>query len=156
MIVEGHEGGCLCGALRYRILNKGLALTACHCTDCQRSSGGAFGMSLILLKDSVQLTHGTPRTFTKEFEDDGRLKHNKFCGECGVRIWTEFSKLPQILNVKPGTLDDAKWLNPVAHIWVRSKQPWVPIPDGVLSFDTQPADFGVVLKAFADQQAAAK
>jgi hypothetical protein len=153
MATSAHQGGCLCGGLRYRIKDEGLALTACHCTDCQRSGGAAFGMSLLLLKASAEVVKGTPRTFTKIFEDDGRLKHNKFCGECGVRIWTEFSKFPQVVNVKPGTLDDTSWLEPVAHIWVRSKQPWVSIPEGALQFETQPADFSVVLKAFAAQRA---
>lgn len=151
--ITSREGGCLCGSLRYRITGDALFLSACHCTDCQRSTGAAFGMSLIMPKAGFELLHGTPRVFTKTFEDDGRQKFNRFCGDCGVRITTEFSRMPEILNLKPGTLDDTSWLSPVAHIWRRSAQPWVPVPEGALCFDEQPTDFTPVLQAWAAQNA---
>jgi len=149
-----QEGGCLCGALRYSIEGRGVLLSACHCTECQRTTGSAFGLSLIVLRESVKLLKGTPRVFEKTF-DDGRVKTTTFCTECAGRIWNELARIPQIINVKPGTLDDPKWLDPVAHIWLSKKQPWVPIPDGALRFDGQPEDFGAVVKAYAEQQARA-
>jgi hypothetical protein len=150
-----HEGGCLCGAIRYRVQGNGLMLNACHCTECQRTSGGAFGLSLIVLRDALELTKGTPHRFEKRYEDNRRHKVFNFCAECSGRVWNEMPSIPQIYNVKPGTLDDAnKWLEPVAHLWLQEKQPWVPVPDGVLRFDTQPDDYSAVLKAYAEQQAA--
>jgi hypothetical protein len=148
-----HEGGCLCGAVRYRIKGDGLMLNACHCTECQRTSGGAFGMSLIVLRDALELTKGTPHRFDKPYAD-GRHKIFNFCADCSVRLWNEMPRFPQIYNVKPGTLDDAnKWLDPVAHLWVSEKQPWVPVPEGVLTFDTQPADYSPVLTAYSARRA---
>jgi hypothetical protein len=147
-----HEGGCLCGALRYRVTGQGLSLTACHCTECQRTSGSGFGLSWIVLRDAVQLVKGTPRIFEKVYQD-GRHKRQHFCGECGGRIWNELPRIPQIFNIKPGTLDDAKWLDPVAHIWLSEKQPWTVVPEHALCFDKQPEDFSAVLKAYAEQQA---
>jgi hypothetical protein len=148
-----REGGCLCGALRYQITGDALFLNACHCTDCQRSTGAAFGMSLILPKVAFKLLRGSPRIFTKTFADDSRQKFNNFCSDCGVRISTEFSKNPEIVNVKPGTLDDTSWLSPVAHIWRRSAQSWFNVPEGVLCYDQQPTDFTVLLQAWAAQSA---
>jgi hypothetical protein len=109
-------------------------------------------MSMLFRKDALRLLTGSPKTYTKIFPDDGREKYAKFCGDCGARLWTEFSKFPQILNLKPGTLDDCGWLDPVAHIWLRSAQPWVPIPEGALRFDEQPTDFGAVLKAWSSRR----
>lgn len=152
----GHEGGCTCGALRYRFVGQPLSLTACHCTECQRSTGSAFGMSLLVLKSAFTLLQGNPETYTVTFPDDGRQKFAKFCGRCGARLWTKFSKFPQVMNIKPGTLDERTFLDPVAHIWLRSKQPWVPIPDGVLRFDEQPEDFSPILKAWAERLARAQ
>ena len=148
-VPELHEGGCTCGAMRYRITGQPLSLTACHCTECQRSTGSAFGMSMLLLKSAFTLVAGDPQVYTITFPEDGRQKFAKFCGQCGARLWTEFSKFPQIMNVKPGTLDNPKWLKPIAHIWLRSRQPWVPVPDDVLRFEGQPADFSPILEAWA-------
>jgi hypothetical protein len=148
-----HEGGCLCGALRYRIKGDGLMLNACHCTECQRTSGSAFGLSLIVMREALELTAGSPKRYDRKYED-GRHKVFNFCGECSGRLWNEMPRFPQIYNVKPGTLDDAnKWLDPAAHIWLSEKQPWVPIPDDVLRFDEQPEDFVPSLKAYADRLA---
>jgi hypothetical protein len=43
-------------------------------------------------------------------------------------------------GVRAGSLDDTSWLRPTAHIWTRSKQPWVVLPDGDRQFETQPDD----------------
>lgn len=154
MTDANHEGGCLCGALRYRVRDRGVLLTACHCTDCQRTSGGAFSLSLIVQRASVELLQGTPQVFEQAYED-GRRKLFHFCGACSVRIWNEMSRVPQVINVKPGTLDDTSWLEPAAHLWLRSKQPWVTVPEGVLAFEQQPEDFMPIVQAYAAQQARA-
>ena len=99
-------GGCICRALRYRITGEPLTLYTCHCTDCQRQGGSAFGMSMTLLKTQFELLSGTPRVFTKTFPDDGRQKFTHFCGDCGTRLWTDFTKSTHVINVRPGTLDD--------------------------------------------------
>ena len=65
------EGGCQCGALRYRVNGEPIALAVCHCRECQRQSGSAFGMSLVVPKDSFQLLSGEPKTFTRT-ADSGR------------------------------------------------------------------------------------
>lgn len=62
------NGGCQCGAIRYRISGEPHAVTACYCTDRQHPSGGAFGMSAIFSRSEFKLTKGTPRTFTKTAE----------------------------------------------------------------------------------------
>jgi hypothetical protein len=146
---SAREGGCLCGSIRYRIAARPLTLTACHCTDCQTTSGSAFGMSLLLLERDFEMVAGRAHRFTKTFGDDGRSKHALGCRACLTRVWTEFSAFPQVMNVKPGTLDDTRGLDPVAHTWLRSAQPWVSIPDGAMRFDGQPVDYAPLVAAFA-------
>jgi hypothetical protein len=147
-VSDSLEGGCLCGLIRYRVTGPALTLYACHCTDCQKQSGSAFGMSMMFLKTQFRLLQGTPRTLTKTFVDDGRQKFAHFCGDCGARIWVEFTKAPEVLNIKPGTLDDTRGLQPIGHIWTRSAQPWVaPALDGVCA-ETQP-DMPEMIRAFS-------
>ena len=126
-----RDGGCQCGTVRYRLAGEPLGLAVCHCTDCQRQSGSAFGMSLLLPSESFRLLSGALRTFTVRC-DSGRTKFCAFCPSCGTRIYHQI--IDAVLSVKPGTLDDTSWLSPAAHYWTKSKQPWVPVPDGAQCF----------------------
>lgn len=134
---DPREGGCQCGTVRYRLEGEPVALVACHCTECQRQSGSAFGMSLIVPKDAFQLLSGEPKQFDRT-ADSGRSVECAFCPACGTRIYHEPSSSKDTLNIKPGTLDDTSWLSPALHVWTKSKQPWVLIPEGVRCFEGQP------------------
>ena len=134
---DPREGGCQCGAVRYRLEGEPVALTACHCSECQRQSGSAFGMSLIVSKDAFQLLSGEPKQFDRT-ADSGRSVECAFCPACGTRIYHEPTDRKDTLNIKPGTLDDTSWLSPALHVWTKSKQPWVLIPEGVRCFEGQP------------------
>ena len=122
------EGGCHCGSVRYRLTGDPLGLAVCHCTECQRQSGSAFGMSLAVRKDAFRLLTGELRAFTVTC-DSGRTKRCAFCASCGTRIHHQVAD--EVLSVKAGTLDDTSWLRPTAHYWTKRKQPWLLLPDGV-------------------------
>lgn len=132
-------GGCQCGAIRFEAAGEPITLYACHCTECQKQSASAFGMSLPLRKEAVRVTAGTPRIWTRTAAS-GSLVHCSFCGDCGTRLFHESERNPGVLVVKPGTLDDTSWIEPVGHIWTGSAQPWLRDRlEGVIH-DGQPAD----------------
>jgi hypothetical protein len=122
------EGGCQCGSVRYRVEGEPLTLAVCHCTECQRQSGSAFGMSLAVRSGDFRLLAGEPRAFNVSC-DSGRTKKCVFCPSCGTRIYHQV--LEAVLSIKAGTLDDTSRLKPLAHYWTKRKQPWVVIPEGV-------------------------
>lgn len=133
------EGGCCCGSVRYRLLEDPLELHVCHCTDCQRLSGNAFIMTMSVHQRSLELHRGELTTF--EFPTpQGTTRRDQRCSDCGSRMWSEPPRYPELRGLRPGTLDDTSWLNPIAHIWTASAQPWVSIPDGVLRYDKAPDD----------------
>ena len=138
-----YSGGCLCGAVRYRVTAAPETLYACHCTDCQRRGGTAFALSLVVRRDSVQWTGETVLNVTKLA--DGRIKQSRICVKCATRLWGESVRNPAFAIVQPGTLDDTSWLRPVAHIWTRSAQPWVQLPADAVKFETQPPETWKVL-----------
>jgi hypothetical protein len=140
----------LCGAIRYRIAEAPLSLYACHCTDCQRHTGSAFGLSMIVRKEALHLLRGAPEAYAVTLPD-GVKRHGRFCGECATRLWGEPARFPQVFILRPGTLDDTSWLEPVGYIWVRSKQPWVQIPDGAVTFEAQPEDPMALIKAWRER-----
>ena len=69
--------------------------------------------------------------------DSGNEVTGVFCPECGVRIYHALKAVPDVLSIKPGTLDDTSWLRPVQFIWMKSTQGWVPVPDGVKALEEQ-------------------
>ena len=79
-------GGCQCGAVRYKVGGEPLALFACHCAECQRQSGSAFGLSMIVKRDDFVLERGTLKSFERA-TDSGRTISGHFCPDCGVRIY---------------------------------------------------------------------
>ncbi len=131
-----RQGGCQCGRVRYRITAEPLLLVACHCKECQRQSGSAFGMSL-LVQQAGFVVEGELKMFERS-SDSGRPLRCFFCPECGTRIYHQPTYAAGIANIKPGTLDDTAWLEPKMHTWLSSKQPWVDIPEGVPTHPKQP------------------
>lgn len=140
------EGGCLCGAIRYRVNDDPLTLYACHCTDCQRQSGSAFGLTMIVARTAFELLRGEPLELDLT-TPDGRRRRPRLCGACGTRVYNE-SSVEQVLAVRGGSADDIASLRPIGHIWTRSAQPWVVIPEGALSYPGQPEDMGELVRAW--------
>jgi hypothetical protein len=89
-------------------------------------------MSLAVSTSAFRLLAGELQTFTVVC-DSGRRKECAFCPGCGTRIYHR--GMEAVLSIKPGTLDDTSWLEPEAHYWTRSRQPWVPIPQDAQRFD---------------------
>jgi len=89
-------------------------------------------MSLVVAKRVFRLLAGELKTFTVVC-DSGRTKECAFCPSCGTRLYHQ--GMDALMSIKPGTLDDTSWLEPDAHYWTKSKQPWVPIPAEACCFD---------------------
>jgi hypothetical protein len=133
-----YLGQCLCGAVRYRVSDEPLTVYACHCADCQRRTGSAFALSMVVRRSSLELLQGVPVSYSALLAD-GRTKSGRMCPACGTRLWGEPANRA-VLVVQPGTLEQPSHLEPVAHLWTRSAQPWVVFPPDAVLFETQPAD----------------
>jgi hypothetical protein len=129
--VTWMEGGCGCGAVRYALKAPPMIVHACHCTDCQKIAGSAFAINAWLERREVELLSGEPALY--KFADQIRDNRVFFCAQCGTNVWTEY--VEGFYFVRVGTLDDPTLLVPDMHIWTRSKQPWLPLPDGVRVFE---------------------
>ena len=132
-----YTGRCLCGSTQYRVSAEPIMVYACHCTDCQKRSGASFGLSVWVPRAAIEVTKGTAEAHTSATAE-GRVQHLRMCGDCRTRLWSEPVKRPDIGIVRGGTLDDTSWLQPVAHIWARSAQPWFVFPEGIKRYDVQP------------------
>ena len=116
------EGGCLCGNIRYTGVTEPLATVLCHCINCQKQSGGAYSLNLVMPKGSVDI-QGELTTYV-DTGDSGKPLDRNFCGRCGSVITSEPSVMANITVLKAGTLDDASWVRPAMEIYCDSAQPW--------------------------------
>ena len=128
-----YRGGCQCGLVRYELSGEPIRLVACHCKECQRQSGSAFGMSMLVREDALRVTGQTKR-FTR-IADSGNENTGVFCPECGVRVYQIPRYVAGVLVLKPGTLDDTSWLRPSHFVWMKSAQGWVPVPENVKALE---------------------
>ena len=104
-LTGGCQGGCQCGGIRYEVTAAPRQVCVCHCTDCQRQSGSAFGMALVVGVDDFRLTRGELKTYASK-SDAGRAKLGAFCPDCGTRIYHKPEWRKGMLSVRAGTLDD--------------------------------------------------
>jgi hypothetical protein len=130
-----YAGGCQCGSLRYVLNAEPIRLVACHCKECQRQSGSAFGMSMSVKETSLTMTGPTKR-FTR-IADSGNVNTGVFCPDCGVRVYQIPQYTKGLLVLKPGALDDTSWLRPSYFVWMKSAQSWVLVPDDVKALEEQ-------------------
>lgn len=142
------EGGCQCGALRYRITASPLAVYNCHCTDCQKHSGATHSMSMPTRREHFEHIAGEVAAYDKP-SDSGRVVRMIGCPVCGTKVWNEPLASTAMVVVKPGTLDDPSWAVPIGNIWTDSRLPWAVIDASQVNFPGQPADRQPLFDAWA-------
>src|SRR4028118_54666 len=116
------SGGCACGAVRYETEAEPVLMLNCHCRDCQKSSGSAFAAVVVVPKDAVQMS-GEPR-YHRVVGQAGKAVERGFCPTCGSQVTTNFERMPDVLGLKAGTLDDPSLFKPSVEIFTHSAQPW--------------------------------
>jgi hypothetical protein len=129
----GREGGCACGAVRYRLTSEPLLTHCCHCLNCQRQTGSAFVINLLIEADRVVLLAGAPEPVDAPREDGSKQRIFR-CPGCQVAVFSEYGR-PGVRFVRAGTLDEPSSITPDVHIFTRSKLPWITLPDSVPAFD---------------------
>lgn len=128
------EGGCACGEVRYRLRSAPMFVNCCHCTECQRQTGTAFVINAVIETDRIALLHGAPVPVPVP-TGSGSPHDIHRCPRCQTAVWSDYRRRPVIRFVRVGTLDTPAALPPAAHIFVRSKLPWVVLPEGVPAFE---------------------
>ncbi|MEM7541162.1 MAG: GFA family protein [Pseudomonadota bacterium] len=126
-------GKCACEKVRYEIKGEPLVTQACHCEDCQRTTGAAFVIHAVVCEEDFHITGDTHMGIGPTGSGTGCELHA--CVSCGVMIWVRYlyHKVP-VIAVRVGTLEDPSALTPQAHIFTSRKVAWLSIPDDVPSF----------------------
>ena len=131
------EGGCSCGAVRYRCDGEPALAAHCHCRDCQRSSGAAMATVFAVPKAAFHLLQGKTSSYAYT-GDSGQPVSRHFCPNCGAPLFTEVSVMPDLQFVRATSLDDPALIAPSMHIYCDSAQAWDQAHDGLPRFAKLP------------------
>lgn len=142
------HGGCQCGAVRYRIRRSEiLTVYCCHCLECQRQAASAFGLSVKLPRSAFTLASGRIRRWTRDTDRGGRSRAH-FCQQCGTRVFHDMGDDAVMVSLKGGTLDEARTLTPIGHIWTDRAHDWVTFADDAVCYPEQPESYDALIAAW--------
>ena len=131
------EGGCYCGALRYRAEGEPALKIQCHCRECQHVAGGSVNLTMGMPEAGFTYTKGTPKKFRRS--DLPTPVTREFCGDCGTHVAAKAPAVPGVALIKVGGMDDPKQFGgPELVIFTVDKQPFHLLPDGVPAFERFP------------------
>jgi len=131
-----RTGGCACGAIRFKISAPLVGVGVCHCTSCQKASGGGPNYVALAPNTAFEVTKGEARVYLSK-GDSGEDAGRAFCPNCGTPLWSLSAKAP-FATVKLGALDHNADLTPALHLYTASAAPWHLMHEGVPTFPKMP------------------
>lgn len=131
---ENLEGGCLCGAIRFRIAGKSLGSGQCYCPDCRKVCGGGPANGFVVTADSFTITKGSPKSFRSN-NHKGGTSVREFCPDCGTPLFGSKESSPGTIAVMVGALDDDADFRPEAISWSSSAPEWAKLDESIPHFE---------------------
>lgn len=121
-----RTGGCLCGGVRYQVEEPLAPIQLCHCRQCRKAQGTAFGANIPVAATAFRLLQGEANL--REFRATPG-KRRVFCGVCGGPIFSQRDDAPETVRLRAGGLDDDDGLEVGFHIQAAHRAAWDPIHD---------------------------
>jgi hypothetical protein len=116
------EGGCFCGAVRYRMAGTPLGSAICHCQSCRRASGAPSVAWVTVERKNFEILQGTPAAYPSS---PGVTR--RFCDRCGSALTYENAKNPESIDITTITLDEPNHFPPTVEVWLEDRIDWQPI-----------------------------
>lgn len=130
-----YTGSCLCGEITFTISGELDPIQVCHCSQCRKAQGSAFVTNIPVKESEFELTSGINQL--KSFESSPG-KQRVFCSHCGSPIYSKHVKLPGVIRVRAGTLNEDLKTRPIYHIYFDSKANWFEINDDLPKHSEMP------------------
>jgi hypothetical protein len=115
-----NDGGCLCGAVRYRVNAQPSASTLCHCSSCRRASGAPSLAWAVFRVGELHWLHGVPAYFASS---PGVTRG--FCARCGTALTYRRDSRSEFIDVTAASFDHPECFAPSCEIWVEHRLPWM-------------------------------
>lgn len=126
--MEKLSGGCLCGSIRYTILQQPILAYTCNCRFCQKDTGTAYRSALAILNENVELIGKDFSVYTYKSVEHGRELYKNFCPDCGTTISLKTERFPERQVIMIGTLDDPSQIELSTHMFAEEAFDWVEFP----------------------------
>ena len=124
MTQTNHQGGCLCGAVRYRAEGEPLQVEYCHCSMCRKAGGAPVVVWADFPTDAVTWTQGKPMEYASSPE-----ALRGFCGNCGASLLFRRKVDPGWISLTVGTMDEPESFAPRQHIFHDDRLSWLDLGD---------------------------
>lgn len=132
MTKNHQEGGCQCGAIRFRTTDQPIRAMACHCSSCKQRTGGAYGIGVYFKEEDVEFLQGDIQEYEFHSKESGRWLRNKFCPKCGSSVAWTLEMRPGLCGVAGGNYDDPNWFTLEAYLWDEAARPDMCYPEAMV------------------------
>jgi len=113
----------------------------CHCTDCQRRTGGAFGVAVFFERERVAVEGGVTHTFERS-SASGHPVVFHFCPHCGSNLYRLPARMPRLIGVALGGFEDPAFPPPQQSVWMQDAHDWIVLPGAMPAFQRNPPPRG--------------
>lgn len=128
------EGGCHCGAIRYRVEGEPVYHALCHCGDCRRATGAPVVSWALFRNECFAITNGEPKVYASS---ENARRH--YCGDCGSSLfYTNEIVFPNMTDIQSATLDDPAALPVQIHVQTAERIAWMKDADKLPQFERYP------------------
>jgi hypothetical protein len=127
-MTEAQEGGCLCGAVRFRVQAPVRDVVYCHCSQCRRQTGHYYAATEVA-DASLSVTGEA----TIAWFDASTFARRGFCRICGSALFWK-RRESDVTSVLAGAFDQPSRLRGGMHIFVADKGDYYTIDDGLPRF----------------------
>jgi hypothetical protein len=121
-----REARCACGALSVRVTGDPVRVSLCHCLECKRRTGSAFGWNATYDAAQIEIL-GPYQSYARGSEDGFWVRHH-FCGTCGISTWYEIERRPGMISIPAGIFADPEFPPPRIEVYEESRCLWLPDP----------------------------
>ena len=132
-----RRAACACGQLSIRLAGDPVRVSSCCCQQCQKRTGGFFGVTAFFEAHQVLATEGEVTEFRRT-GDSGAALTFRFCPHCGSTVWWEPHARPGLVSVAGGAFADPDLPAPERMVWTEHRHPWVRIPEDLPTFERNP------------------
>ena len=124
-----REASCSCGQLRLVVEGEPVRISVCHCLECQKRTGSAFGVQARYAREQVQAIAGRSSSFERT-GDSGSTARFHFCPDCGSTVFWDLASLPAFIAIAVGNFADPAFPPPTYSVYEARRHGWVDVPDG--------------------------
>ncbi len=128
------KGGCLCETVQYEWQGESASATYCHCTDCQKATGGPYTVGVAVDGAGLSISSGKPKGYTT-IADSGNKITREFCPDCGSPLFTRAEACPGKVFIKAGSLASPEIIKPTHQTWIEMAVPWAYLDKDLPGFE---------------------